>query len=149
MKKKMKKQKKQKKNFMKIVYNNLSQFHYLNDKIINRYPQFGNLTRNIRVRKGEKVDIKISIYNEKNINLNEISEDEQYPGYIKMDAMDFCIGCCSFQVEIGCDFLDDSFKIYDQLIPFPPLFLNLTSNTPIHKGKLCEYDNRWNYIQKC
>ena len=131
-----------------IENNNLSQSNYLNDKIINRHPRFGNLTRNIRMRRGEKVDIKIPIYKDKNTNLNEITEDEPYPGYINMDAMGFGMGCCSLQVTIGCDSLDDSLKIYDQLIPLAPLFLILSSSTPIHKGKLCEYDNRWLIISK-
>ncbi len=131
-----------------IENNNLSQSSYLNDKIINRHPRFGNLTRNIRMRRGEKVDIKIPIYKDKNTNLNEITEDEPYPGYINMDAMGFGMGCCSLQVTIGCDSLDDSLKIYDQLIPLAPLFLILSSSTPIHKGKLSEYDNRWLIISK-
>ena len=143
------KAKKAKKEFYEdIKNNNLSNSNYLNDKIINRHPRFGSLTRNIRMRRGKKVDIKIPIYKDENTNLNEITEDEPYPGYINMDAMGFGMGCCSLQVTIGCDSLDDGLKIYDQLIPLAPLFLILTSSTPIHKGKLCEYDNRWLIISK-
>ena len=121
--------------------NNLSKSNYLKDTIINKHPRFGNLTRNIRLRRGEKVEIKIPIYKDTNTDLNSITEEEPFPGYINMDAMGFGMGCCSLQVTIGCDTLDDSLKIYDQLIPLAPLFLVLSSNTPIHKGKLCDYDN--------
>ena len=131
-----------------IEKNKLSESDYLSDKIINRHPRFGNLTRNIRMRRGEKVEIKIPIYKDKNTNLNEITEDEPYPGYINMDAMGFGMGCCSLQVTIGCDSLDDCLHLYDQLIPLAPLFLIISSSTHIHKGKLCEYDNRWLIISK-
>ena len=143
---------KYKKNRLKFIEdinnNNLSKSDYLTDKIINKHPRFGNLTRNIRLRRGEKVEIKIPIYKDKNTNLNIKTKDEPYPGYINMDAMGFGMGCCSLQITIGCDSLDDSLKIYDQLIPLAPLFLILSSSTPIHKGKLCEYDNRWIIISK-
>ena len=131
-----------------INNNNLSKSNYLSDKIINRHPRFGNLTRNIRLRRGEKVEIKIPIYKDKNTNLDTKNEEEPYPGYINMDAMGFGMGCCSSQVTIGCDSLDDCLNIYDQFIPLAPLFLILSSSTPIHKGKLCDYDNRWIIISK-
>ena len=131
-----------------INNNNLSKSNYLSDKIINRHPRFGNLTRNIRLRRGEKVEIKIPIYKDKNTNLDTKTEEEPYPGYINMDAMGFGMGCCSSQVTIGCDSLDDCLNIYDQFIPLVPLFLILSSSTPIHKGKLCDYDNRWIIISK-
>ena len=141
-----------KKNRLKYIEdinnNNLSKSDYLTDKIINKHPRFGNLTRNIRLRRGEKVEIKIPIYKDKNTNLNIKTKDEPYPGYINMDAMGFGMGCCSLQITIGCDSLDDSLKIYDQFIPLAPLFLILSSSAPIHKGKLCEYDNRWIIISK-
>ena len=65
-----------------------------------------------------------------------------------MDCMGFGMGCCSLQVTIGCESLDNSLRIYDQFIPLAPLLLVLSSSTPIHKGKLCEYDNRWLIISK-
>ena len=131
-----------------IKNNNLSKSNYLSDIIINRHPRFGNLTRNIRLRRGEKVDVKIPIFKDKNTNLTQPTKDEPYPGYIDMDCMGFGMGCVSLQVTIGCDTLEDCLKVYDQLIPLSPLFLTLSSSTPIHKGKLSEYDNRWLIISK-
>ena len=131
-----------------IKNNNLSKSNYLNDKIINKHPRFGNLTRNIRLRRGKKVDVKIPIYKDINTDLNTISKEEPFPGFINMDSMGFGMGCCSLQVTIGCDSLDDSLKIYDQLIPLAPLLLVITSSTPIYKGKLSDYDNRLLIISK-
>jgi glutamate--cysteine ligase catalytic subunit len=54
--------------------NNLSKSNYLKDTIINKHPRFGNLTRNIRLRRGEKVEIKIPIYKDTNTDLNSITE---------------------------------------------------------------------------
>ena len=135
--------------FLEDIKNNrLSYSNYLSDKIINRHPRFGNLTRNIRQRRGSKVDIKIPLFKDKNTDITTVSKLDPVPGYITMDAMGFGMGCCSLQVTIGSDFLDDCLKIYDQLIPLAPLFLVLTSSAPIHRGKLSDYDNRWIIISK-
>ena len=135
--------------FLEDIKNNkLSYSNYLSDKIINRHPRFGNLTRNIRQRRGSKVEINIPIFKDENTDLTTITKLDPVPGYITMDAMGFGMGCCSLQVTIGSDFLDDCLKIYDQLIPLAPLFLVLTSSAPIHRGKLSDYDNRWIIISK-
>ena len=134
--------------FEDIKNNRLSYSNYLSDKIINRHPRFGNLTRNIRQRRGSKVDINIPIFKDKNTDLINSSKLDPIPGYITMDAMGFGMGCCSLQVTIASDSLEDCLKIYDQLIPLAPLFLLLTSNTPIHRGKLSDYDNRWIVISQ-
>ena len=131
-----------------INNNNLSKSNYLSDRIINKHPRFGNLTRNIRTRRGEKVEIKIPIYKDINTNINSVTEDEPFPGYVNMDAMGFGMGCCSLQVTIGCDNLENCQQIYDQLIPLSPLFLVISSSTPIHKGKLVDLDDRWIIISK-
>ena len=143
------KEKKDKEEFFDDIKNNrLSYSDYLSDKIINRHPRFGNLTRNIRQRRGSKVEINIPIFKDKNTDLETITKLDPIPGYITMDAMGFGMGCCSLQVTIDSDSLDDCLKIYDQLIPLAPLFLILSSSTPIHRGKLSDYDNRWIIISK-
>ena len=144
-----KKEQKAREQFLEDIKNNkLSCSNYLNDKIINRHPRFGNLTRNIRQRRGSKVDIQIPIFKDKNTDLTTITNLDPNPGYITMDAMGFGMGCCSLQVTIASDSLDDCIKIYDQLIPLAPLFLLLTSSSPIHRGKLSDYDNRWIIISQ-
>ena len=143
------KEQKAREQFLEDIKNNkLSYSNYLSDKIINRHPRFGNLTRNIRQRRGSKVEINIPIFKDKNTDLTTITKLDPVPGYITMDAMGFGMGCCSLQVTIGSDILDDCLKIYDQLIPLAPLFLVLSSSAPIYRGKLSDYDNRWIIISK-
>ena len=143
------KEKKAREQYLEDINNNkLSYSNYLNDKIINRHPRFGNLTRNIRQRRGSKVDIEIPIFKDKNTDLTTITNLDPIPGYITMDAMGFGMGCCSLQVTIDSDSLEDCLKIYDQLIPLAPLFLVLTSSSPIFRGKLSDYDNRWIIISQ-
>ena len=57
---------------------------YLPDNVINPHPRFGALTRNIRLRKEENVNIKVP-FNNNNDTLH-------------MDAMAFGMGCCCLQV---------------------------------------------------
>ena len=142
-------EKKAKEQYLEDINNNkLSYSNYLNDKIINRHPRFGNLTRNIRQRRGSKVDIEIPLFKDKNTDLTTITNLDPIPGFITMDAMGFGMGCCSLQVTIDSDSLEDCLKIYDQLIPLAPLFLVLTSSSPIFRGKLSDYDNRWIIISQ-
>ena len=142
-------EKKAREEYLEDISNNkLSYSIYLNDKIINRHPRFGNLTRNIRQRRGSKVDIQIPIFKDINTDFSKITNLDPNPGFISMDAMGFGMGCCSLQVTIASDTLEDCIKIYDQLIPLAPLFLILSSSSPIHRGKLSDYDNRWIIISK-
>ena len=142
-------EKKAREEYLEDISNNkLSYSIYLNDKIINRHPRFGNLTRNIRQRRGSKVDIQIPIFKDINTDFSKITNLDPNPGFITMDAMGFGMGCCSLQVTIASDTLEDCIKIYDQLIPLAPLFLILSSSSPIHRGKLSDYDNRWIIISK-
>ena len=142
-------EKKAREEYLEDISNNkLSYSIYLNDKIINRHPRFGNLTRNIRQRRGSKVDIQIPIFKDINTDFSKITYLDPNPGFITMDAMGFGMGCCSLQVTIASDTLEDCIKIYDQLIPLAPLFLILSSSSPIHRGKLSDYDNRWIIISK-
>ena len=142
-------EKKAREEYLEDISNNkLSYSIYLNDKIINRHPRFGNLTRNIRQRRGSKVDIQIPIFKDINTDFSKITNLDPNPGFITMDAMGFGMGCCSLQVTIASDTLEDCIKIYDQLIPLAPLFLILSSSSPIYRGKLSDYDNRWIIISK-
>ena len=105
------------------------------------------LTKNIRNRKGEKVKIKIPIYKDENTNLTTPTQDEPYPGSIYMDAMALRMGNCCLQAMVGNPSINSALYIYDQFIPLAPLLLALTSSSPIYKGKLSEYDNRFNILE--
>ncbi|GMI08521.1 hypothetical protein TrLO_g15971 [Triparma laevis f. longispina] len=43
-----------------------SESSYVSDSIINPHPRFGTLTRNIRERRGEKVNIRVPLFHDKN-----------------------------------------------------------------------------------
>ena len=96
---------------------------YVNDFIINSHPRFGNLSRNIRYRRGNKVDIKIPIFEDVNTNITEPTNDEPYPGFIYMDAMGFGMGNTCFQVTLGSCTLKNALYLYDQLIPLTPILV--------------------------
>ena len=127
--------------------NTISKSLFFSDKCINHHPRFGCLARNIRERRGEKVEIKIPIYKDVNTNINKTNE-EPFPGEIYMDAMGFGMGNCAMQITLGSCCLTKAINNYDQLIPFAPLFLALSSCSPIFKGKLSNYDNRFLIISE-
>ena len=129
-----------------IDANSFTESNYVSDAIINTHPRYGNLAMNIRKRRGKKVNAKIPIYKDIKTNLTEVTEDEPYPGFIHMDAMTFGTGCCCLQFTIGSCSLNSACYLYDQLIPFTPILLALTSSSPIFKGKLSAYDNRFDVL---
>ena len=71
-----------------------SQSEYLPDYIINPHPRFAALTRNIRERRGAKVDIRVPLY--KDENTPEYSGKKEFDAdpYIHMDCMAFGMGMC-------------------------------------------------------
>jgi glutamate--cysteine ligase catalytic subunit len=123
--------------------NPFSKSKYIDDSIINTHPRFGTLTRNIRTRRGSKVDIQVPIYKD----INTITDkDESNPGFIHLDAMAFGMGCCALQITLGTCTLNSTCYLYDQFIPIMPLLLALSSSGPIYRGKLSGFDNRFSVI---
>ena len=120
---------------------------FLNDNIINKHPRFGALAKNIRERRGKKVEIKIPLFKDINTNL-EVTPEEPYKNFVYMDAMGFGMGNCCVQVTVGTCCLGSALYLYDELIPFTPILLAISSNTPLFKGKLTDYDNRWSSISQ-
>lgn len=127
-----------------INQNPYSKSIYTSDMIINRHPRFAGLTKNIRTRRGSKVEIKVPLFKDIKTNLN----NEPFPGFVHMDSMAFGMGCCSTQVTVGACSLNAATLLYDNLIPFTPIFLVMSSACPIFKGKITDYDNRWNIISE-
>ena len=142
--KEVKEEKEEKKD---INNNPYSKSQFLKDMIINRHPRFGCLTRNIRLRRGKKVEIKIPIFKDINTNLTA-SKEEPFPNFIYMDAMGFGMGNSCLQMTLGACCLKSASHLYDQLIPFTSIFLALSSCSPFYKGKISNYDNRWSVISQ-
>jgi glutamate--cysteine ligase catalytic subunit len=74
-------------------FNEFSRSRFAIDSTENPHPRFKGLMASIRERRGEKVNIQIPIFPDKNTNLTEPSYHEPYPGKIYMDSMHFGMGC--------------------------------------------------------
>ena len=141
------KQEQKKKEKEELDLNPYTKSIYLNDNIINKHPRFATLAKNIRERRGKKVEIKIPIFKDINTNF-KVTPEEPYPNYVYMDAMGFGMGNCCVQVTLGTCCLNTALFLYDEMIPFTPILLCISSNTPLFKGKLTDYDNRWSSISQ-
>ncbi len=145
-----------------------SMSEFIPDYIINPHPRFAALTRNIRARRGSKVDISVPLFRDVNtpefMNAGLFIENDENPqalqmppGYklepdtnIHMDCMAFGMGMCCLQVTFQGRDLDESRYMYDQLAVLAPIMLAMTAATPIFKGRLSNVDARWDIIaQSC
>lgn len=78
---------------------------YIPDACINPHPRFAALVRNIRSRRGKKVDIRVPLFKDKNTpeyqegrgGLTNNGSEREEPT-VHMDAMAFGMGCCCLQV---------------------------------------------------
>ncbi len=134
-----------------------SQSNFVPDYVINPHPRFAALTRNIRARRGEKVDIKIPLYHDKNTpeflsNGTAALLPEGYTyepdQHIHMDCMAFGMGMCCLQVTFQARDVDESRYMYDQLAVLSPIMMAMTAATPIFKGRLADIDVRWTVISQ-
>lgn len=87
----------------------VSQSLFYPDECINPHPRFPNLTKNIRLRRGKKVEINVPIFKD----VNTPSPFDEFPeveaakvDHVYMDAMGFGMGCCCIQV---------TFQVYIQV----------------------------------
>ena len=107
------------------------------DALITPIPRFHTLTRNIRARRGSKVQIKVPM-------MRDTHTDEASAARgIEMDAMAYGMGCCCLQVTFQARDIDESRHLYDHLAVLSPIMLALTAATPVLKGALADTDVRW------
>lgn len=125
--------------------NEVTESNFIDDRIINPHPRFETLSKNIRERRTEKVDIRVPIYKDIYTSSN-VTEEDPYSGFIYMDAMAFGMGNNSVQTTFSALNFDHARWMYDQLSVLSPLFLALTAGSPIFKGKLADVDTRWEII---
>lgn len=134
-----------------------SQSVFVPDVVINPHPRFPTLTQNIRLRRGEKVDIRVPLYQD--THTPEFNDElrAQYTARvpalepdrdIHMDCMGFGMGMCCLQVTFQGRDCDESRYMYDQLAVLAPVMLALTAATPILKGRLSGHDTRWSVISQ-
>lgn len=128
---------------------------FVPDIVINPHPRFPTLTENIRRRRGEKVDIRIPLYQDSRTPEFNPDARAEYSALspvlepdtdIHMDCMGFGMGMCCLQVTFQGRDCDESRYMYDQLAVLAPIMLALTAATPIQKGRLSGHDTRWSVI---
>lgn len=124
--------------------NKVSSSIYLDDKIICPHPRFPTLTRNIVARRGKPLEIYAPLFEDE----YTMQADEPRPGFIHMDASGFGMGMCCAQVTVNTKSIEEARYLHDQLVPLGPIMLALSACTPYFKGKLSNYDNRWNVLSQ-
>ena len=63
------------------------------DEVISPIPRFATLTRNIRTRRGEKVRIRVPLWEDERTDPAELAKG------IEMDAMAYGMGCSCLQAR--------------------------------------------------
>lgn len=120
--------------------------YFPDEAIFPGHPRFKTLTRNIRMRRGEKVQIKLKVFKDKNTVLPVEGAPEGEPDVVHLDAMGFGMGCCCLQLTFQACNIEEARTLYDQLTPLCPIMLALTAASPVFRGYLTESDCRWNVI---
>lgn len=92
------------------------------------------------------MEINVPIFRDKNTDLKELAKTEPNPEFIHMDAMGFGMGNACLQCTFSTLNLSHARYLYDQLNTLSPIFLALTAGTPFYKGKISDWDVRWNII---
>lgn len=85
---------------------------YFPDEAIFPYrPSYNAMTKNIRLRRGDKVNINLTVFKDKNTQIPVEGAPADQPDAVYMDAIGFGFGCCCLQV---------TFQVYT----FNPNFIN-------------------------
>ena len=142
---------------------------YMPDEIINPHPRFATLTRNIRTRRGSKVNVLMPLFIDTNTRsmLNTLGDAASAAGIryvspvtdgketaqipmVHADAMCFGMGNCCLQVTFQATSLDEARLLYDHLAVLSPILMALTASTPLFHGYILDSDVRWNtLVQAC
>ncbi|CAO1293818.1 unnamed protein product [Diamesa hyperborea] len=109
--------------------------NYFPDKaIFPGHPRFKNLTRNIRMRRGEKVSIKIPLYKDINTQFPAGKISSDFSTSIELDAMGFGLGCCCVQLTLQASDINEARQLYDQLTPLCPTIASADCLTEEERG---------------
>lgn len=108
----------------KTANNEFSRSRFVDDEIINAHPRFPTLTRNLRLRRGSPMSIKIPIFKDVNTSL-EATDDEPFPGFIFMDATAFGMGNGCLQQTFSTKNVSNARYLTDQLAVIAPIMVNI------------------------
>lgn len=84
--------------------------YYPDEVIFPDHPRFKTLTRNIRMRRGEKVDINLKVFKDENTKIPVEGSPPNKPDAVHLDAMGFGMGCCCLQLTFQVYELIDDIK---------------------------------------
>lgn len=99
---------------------------------------FRTLTRNIRTRRGQKVEISLPLFQDVNTDpmisskLPCLFPDEEAsplflePNQVYMDCMAFGMGCCCLQVTLQAADISQARFFYDQFTILSPIMVHIT-----------------------
>lgn len=116
--------------------NDASQSKYFLDKLANPHNRFPTLMRNIRQRRGKKVEINVPVFQDTNTK-------EQV---VEMDAMFFGMGMSCLQLTYECQNYEHARYLHDSLMSFGGIFAALSAACVIQRGRLTDRDLRWQSI---
>lgn len=125
--------------------NKVTKSKYIDDRLMNPHRRFPTLTRNIRVRRGKKVEINMPLFMDKNTIPEHYDPQTKLP-IIDMDAMAFGMGNCSLQTTFSAIDFKHARHLYDQLSILSPMFLAASAGTCFFKGLITDIDTRWDSI---
>ncbi|CAF3551830.1 unnamed protein product [Rotaria sp. Silwood1] len=126
--------------------------------IFPNHSRFKILTRNLRLRRDDKIAFNIPIFIDTNTPRPFIEDFSIYgdnavvnktvaiEDHIHLDAIGLGTGCSCLQVTFQAQSIDEARLLYDQLIPMTPIMLALSAASPIWRGYLAEIDCRWNVL---
>jgi len=135
----------------------VAQSLFVPDEAIFPHARFATLTKNIRMRRGSKVDIRRPRFEDENTpepvhtcpNFVPSSvEEADGMDHVYADAMAFGMGCCCLQVTFQASNVNESRHIYDHLAVLTPIMLALTAATPFMRGWLIDEDSRWSSVSQ-
>lgn len=119
------------------------------------HPRFMLVMKNVKARRGRKVQINVPIYRDINTPdpfierfTDEESNKAALPNHIYMDTTVFGMGCCCLQMTYQATHIEEAKVLYDQLAPIAPIALALSAAAPIFRGYLTDIDCRWNVIAR-
>lgn len=136
----------------------VTESRYIGDGLISPHPRFATLTRNIRLRRGSRVDIRVPLFqDERTAEAAEAERRAAEPSgglpydparEVHMDAMAFGMGSACLQVTFQARNVGEARRLYDHLAVLSPLLLALTASTPFYRGRVSDNDVRWTVISQ-
>ncbi|XP_005188300.1 glutamate--cysteine ligase [Musca domestica] len=120
--------------------------YYPDEASFSGHPRFKTAAKNVRMRRGEKVAIKVKVFKDKFTKYPVEGSPINEPDVVLLDATGLGMGCGCLQVTFQAANMQEGRLLYDQLATMCPIMLALTAAAPIYRGYLTETDCRWQII---